>query len=143
MDKKSVAKAGAGGLGAVLIAVSVILSGLGVTTEVNGRYTIINTTSQSVEFVAEDIENVPDSTFYDLVFNNGEGDIVIGRSNYGSGQGIVTANIIMKPVENLSVVVYDQNLEAIGVGKVKENGQITYEFKKGLVTDDKSKEQSN
>ena len=143
MDKKSVAKASAGGLGAVLIAVSVILSGLGVTKEVDGRYTTVNTTSQSVEFIAEDIENVPDSTFYDLVFNNEEGDIVIGRSNYGSGTGVVTANIMMKPVDNLSVVVYDQNLEAIGVGKVKEDGQITYEFKKGLVTDDKSKEQNN
>lgn len=143
MDKKNIAKAGAGGLGAVLVAVSVILSGLGVTKTVDGRYTTVDTTSQTVEFIAEDIENVPDSTFYDLVFNNGEGDIVIGRSNYGSGTGVVTANIVMTPVDNLSVVVYDQNLEPIGVGKVKEDGQIKYEFKKGLVTDGKDKEQSN
>lgn len=138
MDKKTVAKAGAGagGIGAVLISLVLILSNLGATTDVSGRYTINKATSQSVEFVAEDVKEVPEATFYDLVLSNNGGDYVLGKANYGSGKGVMTAPLALKPIENISVVVYDQNLEEIGVGTCKENGVIEYKFKEGLVTKD-------
>lgn len=135
MDKKTATKAGAGGLGVVLLALSVILSSLGTTTDVDGRYVVNETTSQTQTFIAEHIEEVPEATFYDLVVTTDEGDVVLGKSNFG-GTGVVSANIIFNPIDKLSVVVYDADLDEIGVGKVNIDGTIDYKIKEELIVNE-------
>lgn len=135
MDKKTATKAGAGGLGVVLLALSVILGSLGTTTDVDGRYVVNETTSQTKTFIAEHIEEVPEATFYDLVVTTDEGDVVLGKSNFG-GTGVVSANIIFNPIDKLSVVVYDADLDEIGVGKVNSDGTIDYKIKEELIVDE-------
>ena len=135
MDKKTATKAGAGGLGVVLLALSVILGSLGTTTDVDGRYVVNETTSQTKTFIAEEIDNVPTATFYDLVVTTDEGDTVLGKSNFG-GTGVVSANIVFNPIDNLSVVVYDADLKEIGVGDVKSGGTITYKIKEELIVNE-------
>ena len=139
MDKKTAGKVGVGSVGAGLIALSLIFGSLSNTVDVDGRYTIENSTSHTKTFIAEDIDSVPEATFYDLVITSKEGDTVLGKSNFG-GTGIVSANIVFKPVDNLSVIIYDSNLNEIGVGELKENGEVTYKIKEELITSEKSSE---
>ena len=135
MDKKTAVKAGAGGLGTVLLALSLILGSLGTTTSVDGRYVVNETTSQTKTFIAEEIDNVPNATFYDLVVTTDEGDVVLGKSKFG-GTGVVSANIVFNPMDNLSVVVYDADLKEIGVGDVNNDGTIDYEIKEELIVNE-------
>lgn len=135
MDKKTVAKAGAGGLGTVLLALSLILGSLGTTADVDGRYVVNETTSQTKTFIAEEIDNVPNATFYDLVVTTDEGDVALGKSNFG-GTGVVSANIVFNPMDNLSVVVYDADLKEIGVGDVNNDGTINYKIKEELIVNE-------
>ena len=132
MDKKTMTKAGAGGLGAILVALSLILSSLGTTGVIEGTYTLTQSTTQTQTFVAENIDDVPDATFYDLVLNTSEGSVVIGKSNFG-GDGIISANIVFNPVDNLSLIIYNSDSVEIGVGDIKKDGKIKYNIKEELV----------
>lgn len=137
MKMSNTAKAGVGGVGAVFVALSIILGSLGSTVEVTGSYHFEESTSQTTKFVADDIESVPDATFYDLVLTVGDEENVLGKSNFG-GSGVITANICVNPVNNLSVVIYDSDLKAIGVGRLEDGGSIKYEIKKEMVSDERS-----
>ena len=141
MKRDKIVKAGAGGVGALLVALSVIIGSLGSTVKVDGGYRFENSTSQTTTFVAEDLENVPDATFYDLVLTVGDEENLLGKSNFG-GSGITVANICTSPIENLSVIVYNPDLEAIGVGKLEDGGTIKYDIKKEMVSDVKSEDVS-
>lgn len=139
MKMSNTAKAGVGGVGAVFVALSIILGSLGSTVEVTGSYHFEESTSQTTKFVADDIESVPDATFYDLVLTVGDEENVLGKSNFG-GSGVITANICVNPVNNLSVVIYNSDLETIGVGRLEDGGSIKYEIKKEMVSDEYSSE---
>lgn len=139
MKMSNIAKAGVGGVGAVFVALSIILGSLGSTVEVTGSYHFEESTSQTTKFVADDIESVPDATFYDLVLTVGDEENVLGKSNFG-GSGVITANICVNPVNNLSVIIYDSDLKAIGVGRLEDGGSIKYEIKKEMVSDEYSSE---
>ena len=134
MDIKTASKVGAGSVGTLLIALSVLLSSLGSTATLTGKYNIEESTSQTKTFIAEEIKDVPDATFYDLVIQTDDGEEVLGKSNFG-GKGVVSANIIFTPMDNLSVVIYDSDLNSIGVGKVQKDGTIDYKIKEELITD--------
>lgn len=137
--KKTITKAGVGGVGALLIALSVIIGSLGGKATVVGEYEISPTTEYTVRVVATDIEEVAEATFYDVVFTGSDGnEYNLGTSNYGEPDGVITSNIVTTPIENLSVVVYDSDLEVIGVGKFKNGGTIEYEIKKELVSSEKA-----
>lgn len=137
MNKKTVAKTGAvGGVGAIIVSIALVLFNLGAVSDVQGTYTLKDTTSQSIEFIAEDVEDVPSATFYALVLKNKDGEFIMGKANYGTDKGVVTAKIVSKPISNLYLIVYDHNLEEIGVGECKNNGVIEYKFKEGLVIKD-------
>lgn len=141
MKRDKIVKAGAGGAGALLIALSVIIGSLGSTVKVDGQYHFEESTSQTTTFVAEDLKNVPDATFYDLVLTVGDEENLLGKSNFG-GSGITVANICTSPRENLSVIVYNTELEAIGVGKLEDGGTVKYDIKKEMVSDVKSEDVS-
>lgn len=67
MERDKIVKAVASGVCALLVALSVIIGSLGSIVNVDGVYHFEKSTSRTTTFVAEDLENVPDSTFYDLV----------------------------------------------------------------------------
>lgn len=136
MKRDKIVKAGAGGVGALFIGLSVIIGSLGDTVTVDGGYHFEESTSYTTTFVAEDLENVPDATFYDLVLTVGGEENVLGKSNFG-GSGVTVPNICTSPKENLSVILYNSDLETIGVGKVTDEN-VKYDIKKEMVSDVKS-----
>lgn len=121
----------AAGVAATIIATVMNMSGSMFPMECS--YEIQSTSSVSSRVTLTiPYEQTPNATFYSLVFQ----DETIGLSMLGEtkSSGVNTANILLTPIEKLSVAIYNGDMQQIGYGSFLPNGKITVNMKKDEVT---------
>ena len=132
--KKKSAYIGGGAAGIVAAVVAVIMTLSGPAVPVECEYELQPTSSISSRVtLTMPHEQVPNATFYALMFN----DEPIGLSTFGeeSNSGITTANILFAPIENLLVAVYNGDMRLIGIGQFEPDGRITVNIEKDEVAE--------
>ena len=131
MNKDKMKKGGLmGGLGAVVVATVVgIYSLLGNTVNVVGEFTLVPSDYTSTFRAVEIVGQVPNATFYELAVENADGLQTAGVQTYGVDDGITVPTIIVTPLDNVRILVYNKDMETIGIGTPKVGGKIEYDIK--------------